>query len=319
MKYLRIALFLLIGIGVSFPGFGLPPKGISGVKTTVRKPLSFRQLIAPYKVHRSWRYLYDAFPKQRGATLSGLFFPARTAFTPKPPLRFTYPAKNLFEQRPQNNPTLALFSKQETDAFIFDLDGTLLDSLDAWKNSAVNYLRSHGIEPHPGLQEEVEELSLSDGARMIKERYQLEGTLEELIDETLRPIGEHYYRDIPAKAQIPLLLTYLHEQGIKMAVATASHPDFARGALERLGMLDYFEFIITCDEVGAGKRSPLVYEVAAERLGTEKSRTVVVEDALYALKTAQEAGFKTIGVADLHSADDFLQIQQTADLFLDLE
>ena len=104
-----------------------------------------------------------------------------------------------------------------------------------------------------------------------------------------------------------------------MAVATASHADFAREALKRLGLLDYFEFIITCDEVGAGKRSPLVYEVAAKRLGAEKSRTVVVEDALYALKTAHEAGFKTIGVADPHSAADAPEIHQTADLFLSLE
>ncbi|MBO4674502.1 MAG: HAD family phosphatase [Elusimicrobiaceae bacterium] len=229
------------------------------------------------------------------------------------------PADIEIPQLSLRDPRLALLSKQQVDAFIFDLDGTLLDSLDAWKNSAVNYLYSRGIKPYSGLQEEMEQLSLLDGARILKERYQLKESPEELLNATLRPIGERYYRDIPAKTDVPLLLAYLHKQGIKMAVATASHADFARGALKRLGLLDYFEFIITCDEVGVGKRSPLVYEVAAKRLGTEKARTVVVEDALYALKTAHDAGFKTIGVADKHSLDDLPQIQQTADMFLNLE
>lgn len=214
----------------------------------------------------------------------------------------------------------SLFSKEHIDAFIFDLDGTLLNSLSAWDNAATNYLRSRGIEPDPGLQQEIEELSLLDGARIIKERYQLPEPTEELIEAVLFPVGEHYYHDIPAKEKVPALLAHLHLQGIKMAVATASHPDFARGALERLGLLPYFEFIITCDEVGIGKRSPRVYEEAIARLGTQKNRTVVVEDAFYALKTAHDAGFKTVGVAEPHSSkEDVLQIQQTAHLFVNFD
>ena len=104
-----------------------------------------------------------------------------------------------------------------------------------------------------------------------------------------------------------------------MAVATASHADFARKALERLELMNYFEFIITCDEVGVGKTSPLVYEEAIKRLGVEKARTVVVEDAPYALKTARAAGFKTIGVAEEHYRTEFPQLKKVADLFLDFD
>lgn len=319
MKWLRIILFLLTGIAIVTPGFGLPAKGTQVFKTAFRQPQSLREILSSYTVRRHLQYQFHSVAKQGKFYFPNSFLPSRVALTPKPPLRLEHSTQRALVQLPQENPQIALFSKQHVDAFIFDLDGTLLDSLDAWENSAVNYLRSHGIEPYPGLQEEMEELSLLDGARIIKEYYQLEETPEELIEETLKPIGEHYYQDIPAKAQVPFLLSYLREQGIKMVVATASHIDFARGALERLGLLDYFEFIITCDEVGAGKRNPLVYETATERLGTEKSRTVVVEDALYALKTAHDAGFKTIGVADVHSSEDSFQIQQTADLFLDLE
>lgn len=212
-----------------------------------------------------------------------------------------------------------LLSNHETDAFVFDLDGTLLDSLDAWDNAASNYLKTRGIEMPPDLQTKVEQMSLIDGAQVLKERYHLEETPEELLAATIRPVGERYYNDIPAKTEVPTLLAFLHAQGIKMAVATASHADFARGALERLGLLDYFEFIITCDEVGVGKTNSLVYEEAMKRLGASKERTVVVEDAPYALKTAHLAGFKTIGVAEEHYQNETTQMQQMADLFLDFD
>lgn len=212
-----------------------------------------------------------------------------------------------------------LLSRQHADAFIFDLDGTLLNSLGAWKNAASNYLKTRGIDLPPNLQTQVEQLSLMDGAQLLKERYHFDESAEELLAATIRPVGERYYRDIPAKTMVPALLAYLHAQGIKMAVATASHADFARGALQRLGLLDYFEFIITCDEVGVGKTDPRVYEEAQKRLGVEKARTVVVEDAPYALETARAAGFKTIGVAEEHYREELPQLRKIADLFLDFD
>lgn len=213
----------------------------------------------------------------------------------------------------------ALLSKRNVDAFIFDLDGTLLNSLGAWENAASNYLKTRGIYLPTDLQRQIEQLSLTDGALLLKERYHFEESPEELVAATIRPVGEHYYHDIPAKTMVPALLSHLRAQGIKMAVATASHADFARGALKRLDLLDYFEFIITCDEVGAGKTDPRVYEEARKRLGVEKARTVVVEDAPYALETAHDAGFKTIGVAEEHYQDKAVQMRKIADLFLDFD
>ena len=213
----------------------------------------------------------------------------------------------------------ALLSKKNVDAFIFDLDGTLLSSLSAWDQAASNYLKTRGIALPPDLQAQVEKMSLLDGARLLKEQYHLQESPQELLAATIYPVGQHYYHDIPAKAQVPLLLAYLHSQGIKMAVATASHADFARGALERLGLMDYFEFIITCDEVGIGKTDPRVYEEARLRLGAEKARTVVVEDAPHALKTAHDAGFKTIGVDEEYYRKQAEQIRKAADLFLNFD
>lgn len=208
--------------------------------------------------------------------------------------------------------------KQEVDAVIFDLDGTLLDSLSAWEHSGTNFLRTQGITPPEGLDEVLVKMSLMDGARLLKGMYDLPQTPEEILRLTLEPIRRRYFENIAAKPGVEETLRYLKKQGVKLCIATASDRELAEAALTRLGLLDTFEFIITCDEVGIGKKSPAVYEEALRRLGTDKARTLVAEDARYALETAQNAGFMTAGVADSHTpAPDARQMRETADFYVE--
>ena len=207
--------------------------------------------------------------------------------------------------------------KQDIDAVIFDMDGTLLDSLPAWEHSASNFVRSQGIEPEPSLDDEMSKLSLTDGARILKERYGFDLSEEEILRLTLAPIRQHYLTDIQAKPGVPLLLKRLKAQGIKVCVATASDKELSEKVFKRLGLTPYIDFIITCDEVGAGKHSPAVYDVARERLGTTKARTLVVEDALYALQTAKAAGYLTAGVAEpFHPAPHARAIRNAGNYFI---
>ncbi len=207
-------------------------------------------------------------------------------------------------------------ARQEIDAVIFDLDGTLLDSLWAWENSGANYVRSRGLEPTADLDAKLETMSLMDGARYVKEMYNLSDPPEVILEKTLEPIKNRYYNEIQPMPGVREQLARLKAQGVKMAVATASHKDFAQKALARLGLSDYFEFIITCDEVGIGKTSPKVYEVARERLGTAKERTLVAEDALHALETAHKAGFPTAAIEETHSLGQASQKMDVADYYV---
>lgn len=208
--------------------------------------------------------------------------------------------------------------KAFVDAVIFDLDGTLLNSLSAWENSGTNFLRTQGITPPEGLDEQLAKMSLLDGARLLKERFSLPLEPDEILRLTLEPVRRHYFEDIPAKNGVPEVLRILKSQGVKLCVATASDRELAEAALSRLGLLDLFDFILTCDEVGLGKRSSLIYEEALYQLGTAKSRTLVVEDARYALETAKRAGFMTAGVADPHTpAADAQKIREQADYYIE--
>ncbi len=206
--------------------------------------------------------------------------------------------------------------KSKIDAVIFDMDGTLLDSLSAWEHASANYLRTRGIELPPDVEARLEHMSLMEGANYLIEMFNLPDTPEELIAATVAPVRERYMKTIQPKPGVKELLQRLHAQGIKIAVATAADTDMARGAFTRTGLLPYFEFMIDCNEVGEGKRSPKIYEETLKRLGTTKERTLVVEDALYALQTAEKAGFLTAGIADAHYDEAYeAQVKATGDYF----
>ncbi len=202
------------------------------------------------------------------------------------------------------------------DAVIFDMDGTLLDSLSVWEHASANYLRTRGIELPAEMEARLEKMSLMEGALYLKEAFQLPDTAQELLAATLVPIRQRYATTVPPKAGAEEVLKYLQAQGIKMGVATAANKDLAIQAFKRLGWLSYFEFIIDCNDAGIGKRSPAIYEDALRRLGTERKRTLVVEDALYALQTAKKAGFLTAGIADAYYDEAYeAQVKQTGDYF----
>ena len=194
---------------------------------------------------------------------------------------------------------------------IFDMDGTLIDSMVFWKNLATEYLTSKGILQIPAdILEQIKPMTMSESAALFRREFGLTGDVEAQMNEMME---DHYRTDIPLKPGVWEYLENLHRQGVRMCVASATAEHLMESCLTRLGVREHFEFLLSCETVGAGKRSPLVYHEAARRLGAAPREIAVYEDALYAVQTAKAAGFHVVGVYDDSAAGSWQAIEQESD------
>lgn len=200
---------------------------------------------------------------------------------------------------------------------IFDMDGTLLDSMPVWEHASERYLEQKGIVVEEKLSEILFTMSMGEGAKYVKEKYGLLEAVDVIIAGVNAVVYEGYEKDVQPKPGVEKFLQQLKEAGIPMVVATSTDRPMAEMALKRTRLLPYFKKIFTCSEVGAGKSKPDIYVAAAECLGTKPEETWVFEDALYAIKTAKSAGFRTVGLYDAMSAKDQEQIRATADVYVE--
>ena len=194
---------------------------------------------------------------------------------------------------------------------IFDMDGTLIDSMGFWKYLAPEYLKSKGIHEIPeDIVEQIKPMTMSESAALFKQRFALSGDVEAQMNAMM---DEHYRRDIPLKPGVLAYLQKLNSKRVRMCVASATAEHLLESCLTRLGVRPYFEFLLSCETVGKSKRSPLIYHEAARRLGAAPGATAVYEDALYAVQTAKAAGFYVAGVYDAGSVESWQTITEIAD------
>lgn len=200
-------------------------------------------------------------------------------------------------------------------AFIFDLDGTLLDSMEIWATAGSDYLLSRGITPEKGLDEKFKTFTLKEVAEYYKNVYQLSESVEYLMESVNRFIEEQYRRNAPLKKGVMAFLEFNRHE--KMCIATATDRPLVEMSLNIHGISKYFSKIFTCTEVGVGKTKPDIYEIAFAYLGTQREDTFVFEDALHGIISAKSVGFPVIAVADKSSFSDKEDILQYADLFIE--
>lgn len=199
---------------------------------------------------------------------------------------------------------------------IFDVDGTLLDSMEIWEHAGERYLRSIGTVPAEGLSKILFPMTVEEGASYMKEKYQLSQSRDKVIEGVLRTVRDFYYYEAPLKEGVSEFLEEFAARKIPMVIATSSEREHIEAAFQRLGIRKYFQQIFTCSEVGAGKSKPVIYEKAREYLGTFAEETYVFEDVFYAIATAKKAGFRAVGVFDDFSRDDWEGIKKEADISL---
>ena len=191
---------------------------------------------------------------------------------------------------------------------IFDVDGTLLDSMKIWDNAGERYLSSVGKTAENGLSEKPCDMSLTEGAEYMKKQYALSFSTDEIVSGVLKIIEDFYFYEVGLKNDAKEILQFLESNNIKMIIATS---------FKRLGILKYFTDVVTCSQIGKGKTSPDIYLACADKLGTAPSETLVFEDAVFAVETAHKAGFKTVGVYDESSRNDKNRIKAVCDYYAD--
>ena len=199
---------------------------------------------------------------------------------------------------------------------IFDLDGTVLDSLPVWDHLGVDMLRAQGYDPDPALGKQLKSMTMSDGAQLCRDLFHMPQSIEEiaaLVEEQARLA---YNTVIGPKPGAENFLKRLKAAGIPMFIATNTRRELAEDGLRHNGLLSYFKGILTCPEVGEGKKEgPAVYEQSLLRLGGTKEDTVIFEDAVHPIRTAKKAGFRVAAIYDASSEGEHEEIKALSDYY----
>lgn len=205
-------------------------------------------------------------------------------------------------------------------AFIFDCDGTLVNSSPVWGHAQTELLRRHSIDVTVDDFAQFEHLSLEDECQAYHDTWGIGADGEELYRE-LSEILIDGYSKVPPREGLLAFLKQAKEAGIAMCVATSTPAELVKSALAGAGLDAYMELVTTTGEAGRSKQFPDVYELALcrlkERHGHQFERAWVFEDAVFGLKSSGAAGFKRVGIYDPHGRMKRDDVRDNCDIFID--
>ena len=206
---------------------------------------------------------------------------------------------------------------ENTDAVIFDLDGSLVDSMWMWKEIDIEYLGRFGIPLPADLQDAIQGMSFSETALYFKERFDISDSLEQMKADWNHMAWDKYSNEVPLKPGIAEFLKGCKEHGISLGIATSNSRELVDNIAGVHGLGDYFSCIMTSCEVAKGKPAPDIYLAVAAKLGVAPERCLVFEDIIPGIMAGKNAGMKVCAVEDAYSADDRAAKQQLADYYVE--
>lgn len=202
------------------------------------------------------------------------------------------------------------------EAVLFDLDGTLVDSMWMWKQIDIDFLASRNLVLPEELQTEIEGMSFTETAEYFKKRFSLSDTIEELKGIWNQMAMRKYLEEVPPKRGTLKFLSYLKNQGIKMGIATSNSIELASAAVQANHLDQYITHLITSCQVKKGKPAPDVYLTLADQLQVEPEHCLVFEDVEMGILAGKNAGMRTCAVYDAFSESVTKEKKALADYYI---
>lgn len=206
---------------------------------------------------------------------------------------------------------------QGKKAVIFDLDGSLVDSMWIWETIDKEYLSRFGrqLVDRKVLKQKMDGLSFHETAVFFKDYFSIPDPIEKMMDDWNQMAREKYEKEVPVKGGVLEFLVKCRENGIHLGIATSNSRELASAVLKANAIEDYFDVIITASEVKKGKTSPDIYREVAKALQVAPTECLVFEDIVPAILASKSAGMTVCAVADEDSADTDAQKKECADFF----
>ena len=190
---------------------------------------------------------------------------------------------------------------ENIDAVIFDLDGTLVDSMWMWRRIDEEYLAGLGIECPDDIQKGIEGMSFTQTAHYFKERFNISDDIEKIKKDWNTMAFDKYSREVPFKDKALEFVKSLREKGIKTGIATSNSTELVEAVLKAHNAEQYFDEIHTSCEVKAGKPSPDIYLLVADTLHVKPEKCLVFEDIPAGITGGKNAGMRVCAIYDKYS------------------
>ncbi len=203
------------------------------------------------------------------------------------------------------------------EAVIFDLDGSLVDSMWIWKAIDIDYLGKYGISLPLDLQHRIEGMSFHETAIFFKEEFHLDEELDVIKNTWNEMAMDYYVNRVPLKPGIPAFLAYCKEHGIKLGIATSNSRELMDAIAKVHGLDNYFSYICTGSEIHRGKPFPDIYLTVAKGLGVSPEKCLVFEDIIAGIQAGKSAGMTVCAVEDEYSADAREEKKRLADYYIE--